>query len=30
MNAGTPLTLPPELRARLRLLRLRPRLASGA
>lgn len=29
MNAGTPLTLPPELRARLRLLRLRPRLASG-
>ncbi|WP_286074653.1 DUF58 domain-containing protein [Stenotrophomonas sp. 59] len=30
MNAGTPLTLPPELRARLRLLRLRPRVASGA
>lgn len=30
MNAGAPLTLPPELRARLRLLRLRPRLASGA
>ena len=30
MNAGTPLTLPPELRARLRTLRVRPRLASGA
>ncbi|MDA5342661.1 DUF58 domain-containing protein [Stenotrophomonas maltophilia] len=30
MNAGMPLTLPPELRARLRMLRLRPRLASGA
>ncbi|MGE6334466.1 DUF58 domain-containing protein [Stenotrophomonas sp. NPDC077659] len=30
MSTGTPLTLPPELRARLRTLRLRPRLASGA
>ncbi|HYQ22795.1 DUF58 domain-containing protein [Stenotrophomonas sp.] len=29
MSTGTPLTLPPELRARLRTLRLRPRLASG-
>jgi len=30
VSTGTPLTLPPDLRARLRLLRLRPRLASGA
>ena len=30
MSTGTPLILPPELRARLRTLRLRPRLASGA
>ncbi|WP_313466159.1 DUF58 domain-containing protein, partial [Stenotrophomonas sp.] len=30
MSTGTPLTLPPELRARLRTLRLRPRVASGA
>ena len=30
MSTGTPLTLPPELRARLRTLRLRPRLVSGA
>lgn len=30
VTAGTPLLLPPDLRARLRALRLRPRLASGA